>query len=98
MTYAWYGHLKHRHVSLPLVIVTSWGIAFFEYCLQVPANRIGHTIYSAPQLKIIQEVLSFAVFILFSWYYLGERPTFYDNLAVVLIMAAVLISLFQPKM
>ena len=72
MTFAWYGHLKFKSVALPWVILVSWGIAFFEYCLQVPANRLGHGVLSAPQLKILQEVLSLGVFAVFSVTYLGE--------------------------
>ena len=56
MTFAWYGHLKHRSMPLLAVILVSWGIAFFEYCFQVPANRIGYSVYNAAQLKTIQEV------------------------------------------
>lgn len=73
MTVAWYGHLKFKTAPLALVIVASWGIAFFEYVLQVPANRIGHAHFSAAQLKTIQEVISLTVFAGFSWLYLGER-------------------------
>ena len=73
MTFAWYGHLKFKTSALWLVILVSWGIAFFEYLLQVPANRIGHGALSAPQLKTIQEVISLSVFAIFSWLYLGER-------------------------
>lgn len=72
MTFAWYGHLRYRAVALPLVILTSWGIAFFEYCLQVPANRIGYGYFNAAELKTIQEVLSLSVFMVFSVLYLGE--------------------------
>ena len=75
MTLAWYGHLKFKTAPLALVIVASWGIAFFEYCLAVPANRIGHGYYSAAQLKTIQEVLTLVVFVLFSALYLKETPT-----------------------
>ncbi|WP_417685757.1 DMT family protein [Roseibium sp.] len=76
MTFAWYGHLKFKSHSLLMVILISWGIAFFEYCLQVPANRIGHGIFNAAQLKTIQEVITLSIFVLFSWLYLGEaiRP------------------------
>ena len=72
MTFAWYGHLRYRAVALPLVILTSWGIAFFEYCLQVPANRIGYGYFNAAELKTIQELLSLSVFMVFSVLYLGE--------------------------
>lgn len=72
MTFAWYGHLKYRNVALWKVIVVSWGIAFFEYCFQVPANRIGSYEFNAAQLKTIQEVITLSVFSLFSILYLGE--------------------------
>jgi uncharacterized protein (DUF486 family) len=72
MTVAWYGHLKFENKPLWLVIFASWGIAFFEYCLQVPANRWGHAVYSAPQLKGMQEVITLLVFAVFSTSYLGE--------------------------
>src|SRR6266403_3179826 len=73
MTFAWYGHLKYREVPLFKVIVISWMIAFFEYCFQVPANRIGSYEFSAAQLKTIQEVITLLVFSVFSVLYLGER-------------------------
>lgn len=72
MTFAWYGHLKFKTSPLYLVILVSWGIALFEYCLQVPANRIGHGVFSAAELKTIQEVITLAVFAVFSVCYLGE--------------------------
>jgi uncharacterized protein len=72
MTFAWYGHLKYKETALVTVILISWGIAFFEYCLMVPANRIGHTHFSAAELKTIQEVVTLSVFAVFSVYYLKE--------------------------
>lgn len=72
MTFAWYGHLKYKASPLYLAIFISWLIAFFEYCLQVPANRIGHGYFSAAELKTIQEVITLSVFIVFSIFYLGE--------------------------
>jgi uncharacterized protein len=72
MTFAWYGHLKYKAAPLVAVILISWGIAFFEYVLQVPANRIGHGTFSAAQLKTIQEVITLSVFVVFSVFYLGE--------------------------
>lgn len=73
MTFAWYGHLKHLKSSpLLLVILASWGIAFFEYCFQVPANRIGYRFFTLPQLKIMQEVITLAVFAAFSVFYMRE--------------------------
>jgi hypothetical protein len=75
MTFAWYGHLRFKAAPLLLVILVSWGIAFFEYLLQVPANRIGHGRFSAAELKTIQEVLTLTVFAAFSVLYLREPLT-----------------------
>ena len=75
MTLAWYGHLKFPHRALWLVILVSWGIALLEYCLAVPANRLGHQVYSAAQLKTMQEVITLAVFCGFSALYLKEPLT-----------------------
>jgi uncharacterized protein (DUF486 family) len=72
MTFAWYGHLKFKSAPLFAVILASWGIAFFEYLLQVPANRIGHGYFSAAELKTIQEVITLGVFAAFSVLYLRE--------------------------
>lgn len=72
MTFAWYGHLKFTDRPLMTVIMVSWGIAFFEYCLQVPANRMGYTVFNAAQLKTIQEIITLTVFVVFSMTYLGE--------------------------
>jgi uncharacterized protein (DUF486 family) len=72
MTFAWYGHLKYKAHPLWIVILASWGIAFFEYVLQVPANRWGHSVYSAAQLKTLQEVISLSVFVVFAVWFLGE--------------------------
>lgn len=73
MTVAWYGHLRFTDKPLVMVVLASWGIAFFEYCFQVPANRMGYGTYSAAQLKTIQEVISLTVFALFSVLYLKEE-------------------------
>lgn len=73
MTFAWYGHLKFKSTALWVVILVSWGIALFEYCFQVPANRIGYGIYNAAQLKTIQEVITLVVFSFFSVFYLKEQ-------------------------
>ena len=72
MTFAWYGHLKFKSSALWLVVLVSWGIAFIEYCFAVPANRYGHSVYSAAELKTMQEVITLVVFVGFSWLYLGE--------------------------
>lgn len=75
MTFAWYGHLRFKAAPIWLVVLVSWGIAFFEYCLAVPANRLGSAVYSAAQLKGMQEVITLAVFAGFSVLYLGQRIT-----------------------
>jgi len=85
MTFAWYGHLKFKSAPLWTVILISWGIALFEYILQVPANRIGHGTFSAAQLKTIQEVITLSVFAVFSWAYLGERLTWQHGIGFTLI-------------
>ena len=85
MTIAWYGHLKFKSAPLIAVILISWAIAFFEYVLQVPANRMGHGYFSAAQLKTIQEVISLSVFVLFSWFYLGEKITWQHGMGFGLI-------------
>lgn len=72
MTFAWYGHLKYREKPLLLAILTSWGIAFVEYCFQVPANRLGYGQFTGAQLKTIQEVITLIVFAVFSVLYLKE--------------------------
>jgi uncharacterized protein (DUF486 family) len=72
MTFAWYGQLKFPTTPIWLLITASWGIAFFEYCLAVPANKIGHQVYSAAQLKTMQEIITLIVFAVFSVQYLGE--------------------------
>ena len=85
MTLAWYGHLKFKAAPLVAVILVSWGIAFFEYCLAVPANRIGHEVYSAAQLKTIQEVITLTVFAGFSVIYLKEAITLNTLIGFALI-------------
>lgn len=73
MMFAWYGHLKFKSTPLWMVILISWAIAFFEYCLQVPANRIGHNYWDAAHLKTLQEVITLSVFVAFSLLYLKEE-------------------------
>src|ERR671936_1499156 len=89
MTAAWYGHLRFRQVALWKVILISWGIAFFEYCLQVPANRLGYGDFSAAQLKIVQEVITLVVFIVFAWLWLDEHLRWNEAVAMALVFAAV---------
>jgi uncharacterized protein len=76
MTFAWYGHLKYKSAPIALVILVSWLIAFVEYCLAVPANRLGHGLYNAAQLKTIQEIITLLVFVAFSVFYLKEAIGF----------------------
>jgi uncharacterized protein (DUF486 family) len=85
MTFAWYGHLKNRAMPLAIAIGVSWGIAFFEYCLAVPANRIGRAVYSTAQLKTMQEVITLVVFIGFSWLVLKEPLAWNHLLGFALI-------------
>lgn len=96
MTFAWYGHLKYKDKPLLFVILTSWGIAFFEYVLMIPANRWGNSVYSATQLKIIQEVITLAVFCVFAVWYLGERIRWNYIAAFICVLAAVGFA-FLPK-
>ena len=92
MTFAWYGHLKYREVPLFKVIVISWMIAFFEYCFQVPANRIGSYEFSVAQLKTIQEVITLTVFSVFSVLYLGQpiRWNYVVGFAMMVLAVAVI--------
>ena len=87
MTLAWYGHLKFKDRPLWLVIAASWGIALFEYCLAVPANRWGSSVYSAAELKAIQEVITLTVFAVFSVLYLGQKFTLSQGIGFALIAA-----------
>lgn len=100
MTFAWYGHLKFLHGPkwpMFLVILISWGVAFFEYCFQVPANRIGYGMFSATQLKIMQEVISIAVFAVFAALVLGERLRWNHAVAFLLLVAAVYFAFLNVK-
>ena len=96
MTLAWYGHLKYKSAPLMAVIVASWGIAFVEYCLAVPANRFGHAIYSAAELKTIQEVITLLVFAGFSYAYLKE-PLGWNHLVGFALIAAGAFFVFHGK-
>ncbi len=89
MTFAWYGHLKYKGSALWIVILVSWSIALFEYCFQVPANRIGHEYYSAAQLKTMQEVITLVVFSIFSVLYLKEDFQWNYLVGFALIILAV---------
>lgn len=90
MTFAWYAHLRDLSTKPWFIAaVISWGIAFFEYCFQVPANRIGHSVLSVSQLKIIQEVITLTVFVPFAFFYLKEPPKLDYLWAALCIMGAV---------
>lgn len=89
MTFAWYGHLKYKSSPLLRVIIISWGIAFFEYCFQVPANRIGHSVFTAAQLKTMQEVITLVVFCVFSIFYLKEEFKWNYLVGFLMIIGAV---------
>jgi len=87
MTFAWYGQLKVEHRPLWLIVLIGWGIAFFEYCLAVPANRIGRLTYDPAELKAMQEVITLVVFAVFSVTWLGERLTLNHAVGFALIAA-----------
>lgn len=87
MTFAWYGHLRFTSVPLWTAILVSWGIALIEYCLAVPANRWGSSVYSTAELKTMQEVITLSVFAVFSVYYLGEKLTINHGIGFALICA-----------
>ena len=89
MTFAWYGHLKFKSTALWAVILFSWGLAFFEYIFQVPANRLGSEHFTTAQLKVIQEVISLTAFAIFSVFYLKEKFTINYLYAFLCILGAV---------
>ena len=92
MTVAWYGHLRFKKAPLVVAILASWGIAFFEYCLQVPANRVGYRALSAYQLKVLQEAITLVIFMIFAAVWLGEgiQPKYLASFG--LIVAAVVVA------
>jgi uncharacterized protein (DUF486 family) len=95
MTFAWYGHLKAPSWPLWLAVLVSWGIAFFEYCLAVPANRIGYGTFTGQQLKVMQEVITIAVFGVFSVTFLGETLR-WNFLAAGACLVAAVVFIFLP--
>ena len=95
MTAAWYGHLKFKSAPLWIAILASWGLAFFEYTLQVPANRFGYGALTAYQLKILQECITLVVFMSFAAFYLGEALSFRYGISFVLILAAVGVAFYK---
>ena len=96
MTFAWYGHLGHKAAPLWMAVMASWGIAFFEYWLAVPANRIGHAVYSAAELKMIQEVITLLVFAAFSVLWLKE-PLGWNHAIGFALIAAGAFFVFQGR-
>jgi len=97
MTFAWYGHLKHRSAPIVQVIAASWLIALGEYCFQVPANRIGYGEFTGYQLKIIQECITLTVFAIFAWLYLGEHIRWNYAVSFLFVVGAV-VSAFWGKL
>ncbi len=98
MTFAWYGHLKYKSAPLWIAILVSWGIAFFEYCFQVPANRIGHGQFTATQLKIMQEAITLIVFIVFAKLYFEGEPIKWNYLVgMALIFLAAFVVFYEWK-
>ncbi len=89
MTLAWYGHLKFKESALWVVILASWGLAFFEYVFQVPANRFGAEIFSVTQLKIIQEAITLAVFTIIAYFLFGETLKWNNLVSYALLIGAV---------
>jgi len=95
MTLAWYGHLKYKEVPLWKVVLISWGLALFEYVLQVPANRLGSDVLSTYQLKILQEAITLGVFVIFAAIYFGEGMTLKYGVSFALIFAAVAVAFYE---
>ena len=97
MTFAWYAHLKAlNHKPWMIAALVSWGVAFFEYMLQVPANRIGYSVMTVGQLKILQEVITLTVFVPFAWFYLRE-PLKLDYLWAALCMLGAVFFVFRSR-
>lgn len=96
MTFAWYGHLKFKATPIALAVLVSWGIAFIEYCFAVPANRIGSSVYSAAQLKTMQEIITLIVFAVFSVTYLGESLRWNHLAGFCLLVAAGFLIFYEP--
>ena len=95
MTAAWYGHLRFKSASMRTAILVSWGLAFFEYVLQVPANRLGYGAMSAYQLKILQEAITLLVFVFFAWGALGETPSVRHLISFSFMFAAVAVAFYK---
>lgn len=89
MTVAWYGHLKFKNSAIWLVVLASWGIAFLEYCLLIPANRMGHQYFTVTQLKVMQEVITLLVFAVFAMWYFKESFKWNHLVSFILLIASV---------
>lgn len=96
MTLAWYGHLKYTNAPMYVFILASWGIAFFEYCFQVPANRIGYQYFATVDLKTIQEIITMIVFVIFSNVYMGEPLRWNHYLGLGLLVAGAYAVFYKP--
>jgi hypothetical protein len=96
MTTAWYGHLKFKESPILLAIFVSWGIAFVEYCMVIPANRMGSAVYSTAELKTMQEVITLVVFALFSVWVLKEPITLKHGIGFVLIALGAAVIFYKP--
>lgn len=96
MTFAWYGHLKFHNHPLYVFILISWAIAFFEYCFQVPANRIGYEYMSAVELKTLQEIITMVVFVIFSTFYLGESIRWNHYLGMIFLVIGAYAIFYNP--
>lgn len=97
MTFAWYGHLKHKSSALWLAILASWGLAFFEYIFQVPANRIGSDIFTVTQLKIIQEVITLSVFTVVAYFMFGETLKWNNVVSYLFLIGAVVFAFWEKE-
>jgi uncharacterized protein (DUF486 family) len=97
MNAAWYGHLKYKSSPIYIAILASWGIAFFEYCFQVPANRMGNEVLTVTQLKVIQEVISLSTFAVFATVVFKQKPTMNQWIAFVLIIIAAYLIVKTPQ-
>lgn len=97
MTFAWYGHLKHKSSALWVAILASWGIALFEYIFQVPANRIGSGTFSVTQLKIIQECITLTVFTVIAYYMFGETLKWNNFVSYLFLVGAIVFAFWDKK-
>jgi hypothetical protein len=97
MTFAWYGHLKHKSSALWLAILASWGLAFFEYVFQVPANRIGSDSFTVTQLKIIQEVVTLTVFTVVAYFMFGETLKWNNIVSYLFLIGAVVFAFWGKE-